>query len=143
MRFKVKVYNRATLDELKRVEKRTNNMAIPFENYGKWFEKETDRQFDTETDPDNIPWVKLRPSTLARKRVLGYSLKILTARGDMRNTLDHKATKNGVEIWIEGAAEFHQEGTKYLPERKIIGVNERRLDKLREDIENWIEGAIK
>ena len=143
MEFIVKIDVRTTLKEVKAVERRVNNLAIPFENYGRWFKKETDRQFDKETNPEGTPWAKLRPSTLARKRYLGYSLKILTASGHMRNTLDHKATKGGVEVWIEGAAEFHQFGTENLPERKIIGMSESREDKLTGTIDNWIQGAVK
>lgn len=143
MRFKVKITTQSTIAELERVEARTNNLAIPFVNYGRWFVKQTDKQFDRGVDPDNVPWVKLKPSTLARKKALGYSQKILIARGDTRNTLAHKATKTGVEVYIEGTAEYHQYGTRRIPERRIIGVNQERLDKLEELLTNWIQGAIK
>ena len=139
--IKVEINTKTTIDELKRLERRVNNLGLPFNNYGRWFVKETDKQFDTETDPDGLPWASLRPSTLARKKYLGHSPKILTATGYMRNTLNHKAVKDGLEIFIEGAAEFHQEGTRYMPQRKILGITKAREEKLQEIMERWIFGS--
>ncbi|MEL6164068.1 MAG: phage virion morphogenesis protein [Cyanobacteria bacterium J06628_3] len=138
MKITVEIEGRETLEELKKLKRRLSNLAIPLENYTRWFKKETDKQFDTEKDSDGLPWEKLKPYTLARKKRLGYPKKILTESGNTRQTLYHKSSKFEGEVGIKGNAGFHQDGTERLPERKIIGMNEQRENKLETTMYKWV-----
>ena len=140
MKFKVKIKSEKAASDIKKYEKRLNNLSIPFVNYARWFVKETDKQFDTEIDSDGVPWTKLKRETLARKRRMGYPDSILTETGETRRSLSYKASKQGAEVWIEGTAIFHQECVpqRNLPQRKIIGMNPKREEKLQETFDKWL-----
>ncbi|NEP15199.1 MAG: hypothetical protein F6K14_34530 [Symploca sp. SIO2C1] len=102
-------------------------------------EQETERQFATETDPDGVRWAALAPSTLAQKRRLGYPDNILTRTGKMRNSVVAIADARSVLIGVDVPyAIFHQQGTRKMPQRRILGMNDKREQKLRKLIRVWI-----
>jgi len=103
-------------------------------------EQETERQFVTETDPDGVRWAALAPSTLAQKRRLGYPDSILTRTGKMRRSVNSVADARGVLIGVDVPyAIFHQQGTRKMPQRRILGMNDKRRGKLVKLIRVWIK----
>ena len=94
---------------------------------GDYFIKRVEQGFRTETDPYGQKWAPLSPATIAQKERLGYPRKILTRKGDMRRS--PKATIQGksVKITVAFPSEFHQRGTKKMPQRQILP--EGRLSK--------------
>jgi phage virion morphogenesis protein len=103
-------------------------------------ETETEQQFATETDPDGVRWAALAPSTLAQKQRKGYPASILTATGKMRRSVVAIADARSVLIGVDVPyAIFHQQGTRKMPQRRILGMNDKREQKLRNLIRVWIK----
>ncbi|NES17878.1 MAG: hypothetical protein F6K41_02900 [Symploca sp. SIO3E6] len=131
---------RQTKAILKRYKSRVRNLENPLRGWGNWMEQETERQFVTETDPDGVRWAALAPSTLAQKRRLGYPDSILTRTGKMRRSVNSVADARGVLIGVDVPyAIFHQQGTRKMPQRRILGMNDKRRGKLVKLIRVWIK----
>ncbi|NER97508.1 MAG: hypothetical protein F6J86_27275 [Symploca sp. SIO1B1] len=131
---------RQTKAILKRYKSRVRNLENPLRGWGNWMEQETERQFATETDPDGVRWAALAPSTLAQKRRLGYPDSILTRTGKMRRSVNSVADARGVLIGVDVPyAIFHQQGTRKMPQRRILGMNDKRRGKLVKLIRVWIK----
>lgn len=97
----------------------------------------TQRRFDREVDPNEKPWDKLAPSTIATKRRLGYGdKKILVRTGNLRGSI--KAIRGGLgTIFTNTGAGFrigiddpeivkyarvHNRGGGKIPMRKFLGI---------------------
>ena len=116
---------------LKRYGSKLRNLEKPLTGFGNYFVSETEKQFVTETDPDENRWADLAPSTLAEKRRLGYPDDILTRTGKMRKSVNAIATSKALAIKIQSEyAIYHQEGTSKMPQRKILGMNDKRRERL-------------
>jgi len=88
------------------------------------------RQFETLGDYLGMRWASLSPSYEARKRAKG-GRDILELTGTMRHSWDSNSTKDTLSIGnTSDYAVFHQLGTKFMPARPLINVN----DNLKEDI---------
>ena len=135
----IELDGRQTKAILKRYKSRVQNLEPPLKGWGNYMEQETERQFATETDPDGVRWAALAPSTLAQKRRLGYPDSILTRTGKMRNSVVAIADARSVLIGVDVPyAIFHQRGTRKMPQRRILGMNDKREQKLRKLIRVWI-----
>ncbi|NEP56008.1 MAG: phage virion morphogenesis protein [Symploca sp. SIO2G7] len=125
---------------LKRYKSRVRNLENPLKGWGNYMQQETERQFATETDPDGVRWAALAPSTLAEKRRKGYPESILTRTGKMRNSVLAIADARSILIGVDVPyAIFHQQGTRKMPQRRILGMNDKREQKLRKLIRVWIK----
>jgi len=135
----IELDGRQTKAILKRYKSRVRNLEPPLRGWGNYMEQETERQFATETDPDGVRWAALAPSTLAQKRRLGYPDSILTRTGKMRNSVVAIADARSVLIGVDVPyAIFHQQGTRKMPQRRILGMNDQREQKLKKLIRVWI-----
>lgn len=74
---------------------------------GEYLVRSTDDRFDAEKSPSGLPWQKLSPATLIRKKVK----KILTERSRLRNSIAYRASENSLE-WGTNViyGRIHQEG---------------------------------
>jgi phage gpG-like protein len=116
---------------LKRIGSRVRNLEPPLTGFCNYFLIETEKQFEQEKDPDGVSWARLAPSTLAQKRRLGYPDKILTRTGKMRRSVVAIADAKSVLIGVDSEyAIYHQEGTDRMPQRRILGLNDKRKEKL-------------
>ena len=135
----IEIDGRQTKAILKRYKSCVRNLEPPLRGWGNYMEQETERQFATETDPDGVRWAALAPSTLAEKRRKGYPESILTRTGKMRRSVVSVADTRSVLIAVDVPyAIFHQQGTRKMPQRRILGMNEKREQKLRKLIRVWI-----
>jgi len=120
---------------------RVSNLQPPLRGFGYYLEQETEKQFNTETDPQGRPWAELKPSTLQQKRAKGYPDDILTATGEMRSTVYSVASKRSLEFGIrDPKARWHQYGTSKMPQRQIIGITPKRVSQGSKLIKVWILG---
>jgi len=102
-------------------------------------QEETQRRFDTETDPNGVPWTKLRRPRPGKG--------ILDKTSHMRNSFtypirtDPSAFKRWVELQVRidvPYSRFHQEGTVKMVARPFLGFTGRmwlRIERLIRDFE--------
>lgn len=104
--------------------------------------------WDADTDPGGEKWAALKPSTIQRK---GHDT-ILIDTEDLYQSVARK-TEDSILEQTSGANEwslvfgtkveygtYHQTGTKKMPARKFIGINEKVVDALADRV---ADAAIK
>lgn len=125
---------------MKELNSKVKNLEPPLQGWGGYMEEETEKQFVSQVDPDGQPWAALAPSTLEQKRRQGYPDDILTRTRKMRRSVKAIASSRSVEIRIDFPAQFHQEGTDKMPQRRILGLNNERKGELRRRVRVYIGG---
>ncbi|MBD2492529.1 phage virion morphogenesis protein [Aulosira sp. FACHB-615] len=115
-----------------------SNPADFLQDVGAYFEKRIDEGFRQEKDPYGKKWKPLSPATISEKERLGFPLKILTRRGKMRSEVKTSVSGKTVRITVPFPAQFHQIGTKRMPQRQILP--DGRLSKT--DERNIVDLAI-
>ena len=122
-----------------RIDTIRRNINIPafMEETKKLLMDRTMNRFEREVDPDGRPWKDLAPSTLRRKRMLGYGDKQKLVRTEnMKNAI--KVIRGGVgstflntgagfRIGIQDPeiaryAEEQNHGTAKIPARRFLGI---------------------
>lgn len=132
--------------ELKRLNSRLRDLEPPLRGFGNYLKRETERQFEREVDPDGVRWAELAPSTLLSKRRAGYPDDILTRTGEMRRSLDYIAAKKSLSFGSKGSQAVidrlrrHQEGTINMQQRRVIGMNRPREQKLSKLVRVYVQG---
>lgn len=138
--FQVNIDSKSLGKRLDNLTKRTNRLEIPFRRFGLYWVTETEKQFDKQVDPKGTPWAALKPSTLEQKRKLGYPDDILTRTGALRKSLGFSAKGKSLEVFSSSAyGQFHQYGTSKMPQREIVGMNDKRLGVLIKMIKSHIK----
>lgn len=139
--IKVEITQERTRAMLAAFKSKVRDLSPPLEGFGNYLKLETEKQFDEEKDPDGDRWAALAPSTLIQKRRAGYPDKILTRTGKMRESIKIEATKRGLLFAIASPyAIFHQEGTKKMPQRTILGLPSNRINHLAGLIKVYVRG---
>lgn len=115
------------LRPLTRLGGKLSNPTVFLQSTGDYLLKRTEQGFRSETDPYGKKWAPLSPATIAEKERLGYPRKILTRKGDMRQSPTATIQGKSVKITIGFPGEFHQRGTVKMPKRQILP--EGRLSK--------------
>jgi phage gpG-like protein len=118
---------------------KANNMQIPMKQSTVIMFRDVIEHFTREEGPSG-KWVKLKPATahafVTEKHRRGYE-HILVNKGHLRNSLQgFNAPKGGGEIGTNYAKIFtnveyasaHQEGTKFIPQRKFMWLSEKAKD---------------
>lgn len=120
---------------------RCRDLTPPLQGWGNKLLEQTREQFEQEVDPEGQAWASLAPSTLVRKRKMGYPDKVLTATGMMRGKIGVSVGKKSLKL-INPApyAEFHQKGTRKMPQREILGIGSDRLNQGIGIIRTYIKG---
>ncbi len=116
-------------------------LAVPtdfLEATGDYFLKRVEQGFRSEVDPYGKKWAALSPATISQKERLGYPLKILTRTGNMRRSPKYIVQGKSVKIVASHPSEFHQSGTRKMPQRQILP--EGRLTKT--DERNIVDLAV-
>lgn len=111
----------------KNLKSSVSNLEPAFDEFGRYIQPETQRQFTTETDPDGNKWAELSPVTLLRKQ----TPYILRETFFMYSMIFYVATKNSFEFGIRDPKyKFHHEGTAKMPARVVIGITDKRKQRL-------------
>lgn len=117
------------------------NLLPPFRGVAYFMRDDVLERSRSQTDPDGNKWAALAPSTIARKRRLGYPLTILTATGDMWRSLRLEFTDKFAQISLTAPySRFHQEGTSRMPQRRILGMNKKIINYAVKIIRGYIRG---
>jgi|SRR3712207_5284441 len=140
MRFNPRAFERR-VDELGAAFRRpTDFTERPFRE---WLAETEREQFRTEGGAGRSGrWPRLSPATLRRKSAEGRGFSVLTARGAMRDRL---TSAGGLRQMIEvredtivfrfpPPEQYHQRGTRHMPQRKVIDPSAAQVQRLGEDV---------
>jgi len=117
------------------------NLQPPFRGVAYFMRDDLIQRSIQEVDPDGKKWAALAPSTLRYKRLRGYPDRILTATGKMWTTIRIIYTDKFAELRVViSYAQYHQEGTSKMPQRKLIGLNQKILGYAVKVIRGYIRG---
>lgn len=107
---------------LRSMMERMENPLGFYEEVGQELLDIMDRNFETESDPDGIPWKKLLPSTVWQKRRRGSGGGILSDQGHLKGSINIRPTSEQVSIGspMEYAAIHQLGGTIKKPARKAV-----------------------
>jgi phage gpG-like protein len=98
-------------------DRRPLNLMLGTEAF-KWIQRNF--QLDGKLAGDGRAWTPLKPATIAWKRKRGYR-QILRNTGLLRNAWDIVATNKESKVVSRATyASAHDEGTKNIPQRKLI-----------------------
>lgn len=128
------------------------------EEVARYAERVHKDRFRRQVSPDNQRWADLRPSTWARKgkRALvqfslfgrliqfGGTARMLVVSGDLEGSLKFY-TQGGFTVIGEATdfkASFHQLGTRYMPARPFMGLNENDIGEIDKIIEKYQDQAF-
>jgi phage gpG-like protein len=98
-----------------------------------FFEAELE-QFDSQGHSGSGGWAPLKPRTVARKVAQGLDPRILRAKEDLFRSVTSAGSENAIfradsDTLLVGTkdpkAKLHQRGTRKMPQRKVIDLNER------------------
>lgn len=96
-----------------------------YKGVGEEIEESTDRNFETESDPNGIPWQKLLPNTVWQKRRRGSGGGILSDQGHLKGSINARPTSKQLTIGspVEHAA-IHQLGgmIKKLARKSVLSL---------------------
>lgn len=144
MAYKVKIDDSELKALLGKISKSVRNLEPPLTGWGRLLIEQTEKQFDTETDPDGSRWAALSPVTLRRKARLGQSSKILTATGAMRASFRVKVKAMQLDLISDSEyLKYHQRGTSKMPQRKVLGITPERKNDGAKLIRAYIKGKVK
>ncbi len=110
-------------DQLRELVERMENPAGFYKNVGAHMIRSTHINFERETAPSGIPWQKLMPKTIARRKKRGRAaLKILRETGVLKGSISARASREQVAVGTPVVyAAIHQLGGKIeKPERHAV-----------------------
>lgn len=108
------------LASLARLGGKVANSTIMLDEVGDYLEGRILENFRKEVDPYNSKWAPLSPATIADKKRKGYPLDKLLRTGKMKRSLKVITTGKTLRIEIDFPAQFHQRGTRRMPQRQIL-----------------------
>lgn len=116
----------------------SGDMSVPMHQAGDFIVGLIDQGFVQQRDPYNQAWRPLADGTLRARQRRGQGSTILQATGVMRHSLGFESDAHSVLAHINAPAEFHQEGSARLPQRRIfpISFGQRYLPKA------WTDGFL-
>lgn len=104
------------------LEAKVENPVEALRNVGEYMLGSIDVGFQTETDPDGVPWKKNSPFTIAEKQRLGRIQKILQSTGAFRSRYFYRV--DGTTLTVSNTDKVspkHQLGID-VPVRKHLGI---------------------
>jgi hypothetical protein len=133
------IVNTQNIDKkIAQARKLGGDMSVPMHQAGDFIVGLIDQSFVQQRDPYNQAWVPLADSTLRARQRRGQGSAILQATGAMRASLGFESDAHSVLAHINAPAEYHQEGSWRLPQRRIfpISFGQRYLPKA------WTDGFL-
>jgi len=98
--------------------------------------------FRDEKDPKGDKWKPLKDSTIRAKIKKSGVVRMLQDTGTLKNSLHYNAKDNEVRIgYTAKYSIFHQLGTKYMPQRKILPteLDEIDINSINNILQNYLE----
>jgi|GEM_PF-7027046 len=84
--------------------------------------------YTNETDPYGLKWQALSIQTIRARRKKGAGAKILKDTGNLFNSANYQVMGSNVHIGFNAAySQYHQAGSKNLPQRAVVPDNSRGL----------------
>ena len=142
MRFDIEIDDRQAARALAELRRRGEGMEPALRSIGELLLNSARARFDSQTSPDGEPWTPLKPRTLARKK--RNRDKILTEEGRLRGTLAYQVGDGWVEVGsplVYGTT--HQFGRGAIPARPYLGLSSEDAADVREEILDFIRGALR
>jgi hypothetical protein len=121
--------------EFRAMQSRSLDLSPAWQEFLGWWSDGNREQFASRGRRWRTPWRPLAPSTVAEKRREGYLLDPLVRNTQLRGELVGRPL--GVEHITAGAvdagtdlryARFHQSGTRYMPARKLVNLEQVGLE---------------
>ena len=136
--FTVSYNDKAVRDRMARLLQKTGNLKPAMQDIGEFGLIVTERHFETESNPDGIPWQANSPYTIARKRAEGRIMKVLQNRGLMRAQTSYTATNISCTIGNNSPhARKHQLGIG-VPKREFLGFGKADLEEVARILDDHI-----
>jgi len=109
-----KIDDREIMAALDRMSRQARRLSPAWKNIGEALLRSTQQRFHLQQDPEGHRWQRLKDSTKASKAARGYDpRKILTMRGQLRDSIRYQADDGGVRIGTNLIyAAIHQFGGK-------------------------------
>lgn len=141
MGIKITIDDRQMKKILGDISKKCRNLEPPLTGWGRKLVEQTRSQFDSESDPEGTKWADLAPTTVLQKRKAGFSSSILTRTGAMRDSVGFDVAAKTLSLKIgTNYAKWHQEGTRRMPQRKILAITPERKNEGAGLVRNYIKG---
>lgn len=134
--IEIQVKGEGAIEAVRKLAKKTSDLSKPMQQAGLYMERETKLNFAKQSDPDGAAWAALKPSTLRRKR----SGAILRETSALMGSISMSAGATEARI-MAGTAYgiYHQAGTSKMAQRKIIGIGDRHIPKIRQIFEQHFQ----
>jgi phage virion morphogenesis protein len=121
--------------------RKLKSLDRPLGEVGAFLERKAKLRFASETAPDGRKWAALRPSTIAQKKRLGKSSRILTRDGGMVASIAFRVSGNAVTVKPSvDYAIFHQTGTSKIPARPFMGFEAGDAEEIAQIIADYLGG---
>lgn len=126
---KVTIEAGTTIKALHRLKKNLKNVNKALRRSGLYMERQTKLRFAKQRDPDGKAWEPLKPSTLRRKKTRA----ILRETGALAASISVVGPSGSRVRVVAGQAYgiYHQTGTKKMPARKFLGINEENVTSIK------------
>lgn len=113
----IEIQSQPVEDMLNRLIQKGENMSPVMEAIGMEFESRVSARFETQTDPNGIPWAPWKPSTIENYPRDGNK-RLLDRFGDMLASLNHQSDSSSTVIGFgEPHSLFHEIGSKNMARR--------------------------
>jgi len=107
--------------KLDTLAKRIKNLEKPTLEATTYLERQTKLRFAKEVDPDNAPWARLKPSTLARKTTNNILIETTTL---VNSITSFALGVTGKVFTTIDYGIYHQMGTRWMAARRFLGIND-------------------
>lgn len=137
--------SKAVMARLDRTIKAVGSPKKALTETGEFLIQEFKDNFPSEGSRLGSPWKKLKADTIREKQRLGYgSAGILVRTGKMMNAFEKEVSSFMVRVSNPTKYfKYHQLGTEFLPQRKMIVASEKLKGKIYEIFNLFIRNSIK
>lgn len=116
----IEIHSQPVNNLLNRLIRQGQNMSSVMEAIGMEFESRVSNRFETQTDPNGIPWAPWKPSTVKNYPKDGNK-RLLDRSGDMLASLTHQSDNSSAVIGFgQPYAQYHETGTKNMLPRLLL-----------------------
>lgn len=136
--IKVTVNDREVQQLFRDVTRRVRDTEPAMKEIGEVLLLSTDQRFEQEQDPQGRRWAALRPSTIARKRVLGRILKILQETGTGRAGINYRTTPNSVAVGTPSKYMADHQLGRGQTVRQFLGLSADDLNESKIILRNYV-----
>lgn len=130
--IEIQVKGEGAIEAVHKLARKARNLSKPMQQAGLYMERETKLNFAKQSDPDGAAWAALKASTLRRKRSGAILRETSALMGSI--SMSAGATEARVTAGTDYGV-YHQSGTSKMAQRKIIGIGDRHIPKIRQIFE--------